>query len=165
MQPDKRRSRDPMTTKVSTAISIAAVSVIVACASPVVTYSGPRLPQTEVSILRIDVRGRILRIDDRYFNGRAFELIPGDHSVHFKFIVRGDEAHPGAHAEGAILFCDAVFRAEPGHYYQIVRTDPEQVSNSGTFSEVRRIHEFHVHLLDLGNEQGAEKSAVFCEWS
>ena len=154
-----------MTTKVSTAISIAAVSIVIACASPVVTYSGPRLPETEVSILRIDGRGRILRIDDRYFNGRAFELIPGDHSVHFKIIVRGDEVPPETHGQRAIIFCDATFRAEPGHYYEIVRTDSEQANSSRTFSDARRFHEFHVHLLDLGSDRDVEKSVVFCEWS
>jgi len=127
------------------------------CAGPPQTYPGPRLTADQVAILESDAKSRILGVDGRGYFDRVLEILPGEHSIRFKYQVEAAEIYSGMlkkPTDRAVFMCDAELVAEAGHTYRIVREKPKVLkyeANSSAF--MTYVDTFRVEIVDLTANQ------------
>lgn len=118
----------------------------------VMTYPEPRREPSEVSMLSGQVRVKILKIDGKTVDGKAFELLPGEHRVRVKITFRGEDIAVAFKGMRRSCKANAKFVAEPGIEYRIV-----QVSKSGktraNLTTLSFAHSFGIELRDETNDE------------
>lgn len=148
---------------------VASVSFTLSCASPTHLYPGDRRPPDEVGVLKMVTNGKITKIDGRNLEGRRYALLPGDHSLEFRVLVRGLDIHPTIEDYRMTLLCDAKLAVKASHEYRITRTDPKSpLENTGqrqSADERVTNYSFKVFIVDRGpdGEQVVGEEAD-CSW-
>lgn len=102
------------------------------CASPVQLYAGGTRSSQEVADIKLSGTGRFLEIDGSELDGRAYELLAGDHAIRFKIEKTLGKVHHALRYERLRYECDAIMRLTGGHEYRI-RMDvgkPKKVSET-----------------------------------
>lgn len=152
----RRRARDAF-------LLTAAGAIGLACFPPQPTYPGERLDPGRVALLESGAHGRILEVDGKTYRSRDFELLPGEHRIRFKVVVRGEEVHPGAKGQRAAMLCEATFDASAGHAYRIERGDFRATSRTEDVSGWRREFFVPVRVIDIRSDQTVGR-VESCHW-
>jgi hypothetical protein len=132
--------------------------VLAACSKPVPAYPGPRRGADEVAILRANGLSRVLTLDGTDRPGRAFELLPGKHTLHVKFEGRLSEIDPAYEQTGQTLraYCDVRFFAKAGHLYRFGMSFDPDVGWGKIPSKPTKHFNWYPYLVDVSDERVLE---------
>ncbi len=133
-----------------------------ACLGPVPTFEGDH-PARDVAVIRMGVLGRILEIDGEPWEGKAFQVLPGEHHVRFFVQIRGEEVHEFVHYQRANCECEATVLARAGRTYEIVRTPTKYLGRKDELDVYRQDFGFGIWVRDARTE-ALVTEANGCHW-
>jgi hypothetical protein len=115
-------------------------------------YEGPRRPPAEVARLTSGPSVTILQIDGREYSTNDLEILPGEHRVDLKVVLRADElggVFANERNKDMRLACraDVKFVAEAGVAYRLVKHS-RQRGKKYTLRAIHYYHDFGVLLID-----------------
>ena len=131
-------------------LSAGASLVAAGCLGPVRTFEGEH-PSSEVATVEMGVLGRIEEIDGRDWDGKSFEVLPGEHHLRFFVQVRGEEIHEFLHRR-VNFECQAMLDARPGRAYRIVRTPVKYGDRSDQVGIYKQEFELVISIEDAQDE-------------
>jgi hypothetical protein len=121
-----------------------------ACLGPVPTFEGDH-PARDVAVIRMGVLGRILEIDGEPWEGKAFQVLPGEHHLRFFVQIRAEEVHEFWHRR-LNFECEATVLARAGRTYEIVRTPTKYLGRKDEVGVYRQDYQFDVRVRDARTE-------------